>query len=85
MAGLHGGTSLNTDFGIKNKKQDCKVGTVNNEISCNCFKWNGNSGGDLTNVQRKAIQNCHNECPHTMNIYEQKWKEKEMRKVILKA
>jgi hypothetical protein len=27
-----------------------------------------NGGSDLTNEQRKAIHNCHNESPCTMNI-----------------
>jgi hypothetical protein len=38
----------------------------NNETSCNCFKWaggveGGDGGGNLTDVQGKAIWNCHNE------------------------
>jgi hypothetical protein len=28
----------------------------------------GGGGGDLTNVQCKPIQNCHNEFPRTTNI-----------------
>jgi hypothetical protein len=43
----------------------------NSETSCNCFKQGGgglgggqgDSGGNLTNVQCKVIWNCHNECP----------------------
>jgi hypothetical protein len=37
--------------------------------SCSCIKWGGeglkgwDGGGDLTNVQCKAIQNCHSEVP----------------------
>jgi hypothetical protein len=41
----------------------------NNETSYNCFKWGregveeGDGGGNLTNVQCKAIGNWHNESP----------------------
>jgi hypothetical protein len=40
----------------------------NNETSWNCFKWVGGGGGkkmvgNLTNVQCKPFQNCHNEFP----------------------
>jgi hypothetical protein len=31
--------------------------------------WDGeNGGGNLTNVQCKPIQNCHNESPYTTNV-----------------
>jgi hypothetical protein len=38
----------------------------NYEASCKCLKWGGEgvdrgNGSDLTNVQFKPIQNCHNE------------------------
>jgi hypothetical protein len=32
----------------------------NNATSCNCFKWDGEGVRNLTNVQCKAVQNCHN-------------------------
>jgi hypothetical protein len=41
----------------------------NSETFCHCFRWGrermtgGDSGGYLTNVQCKAMQNCHNESP----------------------
>jgi hypothetical protein len=30
-SGIHQETPLNTDFGIKNERQDCKIGTVYGE------------------------------------------------------
>jgi hypothetical protein len=43
----------------------------NNETSCNYFKRarsGGDGGDDLTNVQRKAIRNCHSDPSCTMDI-----------------
>jgi hypothetical protein len=41
----------------------------NEETSCNCFMWGRegvegrDNGGDVTNVQCKSNQNCHDESP----------------------
>jgi hypothetical protein len=49
-------------------KRKIKISSYNETFS-NCFKWDrkgverGDGGGVLTNVQCKAIQNCHNESP----------------------